>query len=220
MSWRSCEREAVQLVRGVEHAVLQHAVELEVGLDLATRRGRTSPCAPARRRSSSPTAQLRSRRAAASMSAWMSAASRARLRRGRRHELVEELLRPAAGVFAIWSCRRPGGEVRLAEQRRPSRRGSAASRAIVARVSLASPCSARVQRRLEQLLRAWRGSVSDSSSRLLRRVLQRDDPLAVEAARLGRLRRGVQLGLRQAGELRLVARRRARRPWRRRAAGC
>ncbi len=78
-----------------------------------------------------------------------------------------------------------------------------ASRAMMARVSLASPFSVARPAVVEQLL-AHRAVGQRGQQRLLGGVLQRDDILAFQPARLGRFHRAGDFRIRQAGKFGLV----------------
>ena len=86
------EGQAVQLVGGVEHAVLQHVVQLEVGLELRFVEGVLLARAPSRCSTPSPRPRAGSRRLPVSMIACMSAASLAGVGHGGRRQLGQQLV--------------------------------------------------------------------------------------------------------------------------------
>ena len=132
----------------------------------------------------------------------MSLASLAALAVAAGHQRVHELQR-GRGSLRHLVLEFPRGIVREAEQLAPCRARSCARRAMVARVSLASPRSARVQ---EFSKSAWRvaRSLELREIRLLRRVLQRNARSLPALRLLRRLRSSGELRVAQAGQCALV----------------
>ena len=193
------EGEAVELVGGVEHAILEHAAELEVGLDrIVVER---ESCLPHLVGVKIPIPRLERKPPCCwSMSAWMSAASALALAVAGAVRLPRKRW-TWSGVLAIWSCRRQAAKLGWPRSLAFSARSSASwhCRPRVVRVAAFGPGP----RRLEELL-ARRPGRERREERLLRGVGERHDPLAVQmresAAAAGR----VEFGRRQAVEVGLV----------------
>ena len=188
------ETDPVELVRGEEHAVLQHVVELEVLLDLVLVElvGRLLDL---------PGIELPVPRRKLDLILVRELLHRGGFALGlvhrRRHHIGHQLDRTRGCLRHLVFERVIRKRLRT-EQLRPLRAQFGDARDRRARVVVVAVLAA-IDRGLEQLL-ARRAIGERFLGRLLRRVLQCNQPFAIELARLGGLCRCGDVGVAQAGE--------------------